>query len=448
MLMEHQQKMVDISKTHPRYGFWLQPGLGKTVGSLAIVQNYPIKTVVVCPKSVMKAAWMNDAERFFPGLKVVCCWDKIKNKRRKIISDSEADVYIINIDLFKNHVEDFLEAGIRRLILDESSMIKSHKAQRTKSIIQFADMMESVYLLSGTPAPNCSTEYFTQVRAVDRNTFGLSFFGFANKFFFAQTRPISGRDVVTGYAPKKDKIEEFNRRLRSISWALTKEEALDLPEQTDVIRPVALSKEDGLTYELLFAGLAAEMEGENLTPAGQAKLMKLRQLTGGFYYKGEGGTDPIYSSDKVKLKELEDILDELGGEQSVIWANFRAEIDMIAEATAKKGKRCGIIDGRTKDAEVLIRMFQDKQLDCLICHPAAAGHGITLTSASYAIYYSMDFSYERYQQSRDRIHRKGQTRPCTYYHLVAEGTADETILWAVRNKAKMSDAILRMLGDG
>ncbi len=448
MLMEHQQKMVDISKEHSRYGFWLQPGLGKTVGSLAIVQNHPIKTVVVCPKSVMRAAWMNDAERFFPGLKVVCCWDRSKIKRSKIISDSEADVYIINIDLFKSHVEDFLEAGIRRLILDESSMIKSHKAQRTKALIQFADMMESVYLLSGTPAPNCSTEYFTQVRAIDRNAFGLSFFGFANKFFFTQTRPISGRDVITGYTPKKDRVEEFNRRLRSVSWSLTKEQALDLPDQTDIIRPVELSKEDRITYEMLFAGLAAEMEGENLTPAGQAKLMKLRQLTGGFYYKSEGGQDPIYSADKAKLKELQAIIEELGPEQCVIWANFRAEIDMIAKLLTANGKRYGVIDGRTKDADVLISLFQDKELDCIICHPAAAGHGITLTSASYAIYYSMDFSYERYQQSRDRIHRKGQTRPCTYYHLIAESTADESILWAVRNKAKMSDAILKMLGDG
>lgn len=121
---------------------------------------------------------------------------------------------------------------------------------------------------------------------------------------------------------------------------------------------------------------------------------------------------------------------------------------MIAKLLTANGKRYGVIDGRTKDADVLISLFQDKELDCIICHPAAAGHGITLTSASYAIYYSMDFSYERYQQSRDRIHRKGQTRPCTYYHLIAESTADESILWAVRNKAKMSDAILKMLGDG
>ena len=111
------------------------------------------------------------------------------------------------------------------------------------------------------------------------------------------------------------------------------------------------------------------------------------------------------------------------------------------------GRSHDVIDGRTKDASVLIERFQGGDLDCLVCHPAAAGHGITLTAASYAIYYSMDFSYERYKQSKDRIHRKGQTRPCTYYHIIADGTADESILWAVRNKAKMSDAVLRMLGD-
>ena len=445
MLMEHQQKMVEISKTHPRYGFWLQPGLGKTVGSLAIVQNHPVKTVVVCPKSVMKAAWMNDAARFFPDLKVVCCWDKSKQKRCKIISESEADIYIINIDLFKSHTKDFFEAGIRRLIIDESSMIKNHKAQRTKAIIEFADKMDSVYLLSGTPAPNCPTEYYTQVRAINKGVFGSSFYGFAHKYFYVMTRPISGRDVITGYKPKTDKSDEFHDRLRHCSWSLTKEEAMDLPSQTDLIRNVFLSKEDQRTYDMVYAGLASEMEGEKLNAAGQAKLMKMRQLTGGFYYTGEG---TVHSSSPVKLAELDQILDEIRSEPVVIWASFTAEIDMIKALLDRRGIRNDVIDGRTKDAGDVIQRFQDGELKALVCHPAAAGPGITLTAASYAVYYSMDFSYEKYQQSRDRIHRKGQARPCTYYHLICDGGVDEDILWAVRNKAKVSDAVLRMIGRG
>jgi SNF2 family DNA or RNA helicase len=434
--------MVELSKEFLRYGFWLQPGLGKTVGSLAIVENHPMKTVVVCPKSVMRAAWISDAERFFPGLKIVCCWDRQVLNRKNLIMDSDADILVINIDLFKSHKQDFLDAGVKRLILDESSMAKNHKAQRTKALIDFADQMESVYLLSGTPAPNCLTEYYTQVRAINKHIYGASFYGFAARFFYTMTRPINGREVITGYKQRTDRMDEFNEKLRSCTWSLSKEDAIDLPSQTDIIRIVDLSQKDRTTYEMVYAGLQAEMEGETLSPSGQAKLMKLRQLSGGFYYQDK---KPIFTHTSPKLNDLDSLLDELGKEPVVIWANFRAEIDMILRLLEKRGASYDSIDGRTSNSSELISKFQDRELQYLVCHPAAAGHGITLTAACYAIYYSMDFSYEKYQQSRDRIHRKGQSKPCTYYHLIADNTTDESILWAVRNKGKISDAVLRIL---
>ncbi len=441
-LMEHQKRMVEISKDNPRYGFWLQPGLGKTVGGLAIVESSPMKTVVVCPKSVMKSAWLQDAKRFFPSLNVVCCWAAKKDKRIELILDEDADILIINIDLFKAHKYDLIKAGVRRLILDESSMAKNHKAQRTKAIIDFADQMESVYLLSGTPAPNCLTEYYTQVRAINKYVFGASFYGFTARFFYTDTRPINGRNVITGYRTRTDRQDEFHEKLRSCSWSLAKEDAIDLPPKTDVIRVVDLSPKDRQTYEMVYAGLQAEMEGETLSPAGQGKLMKLRQLSGGFYYQDK---EVINTYRNPKLDELKLLLDELGKESIVIWANFTAEIDMIKGLLQTMGYSYDTIDGRTRNSGELIAKFQEQELQVLVCHPAAAGHGITLTASCYAIYYSMDFSYEKYQQSRDRIHRKGQGRPCTYYHLITDNTTDESVLWAVRNKGKISDAILRIL---
>ena len=170
--------------------------------------------------------------------------------------------------------------------------------------------------------------------------------------------------------------------------------------------------------------------------------MKLRQLSGGFYYKGD---ETIYTHRNPKIDELNNLLDELGDEQIVIWATFRAEIDMISQELLDRHCSYDVIDGRTSNSTELIEKFQRGELQYLICQPASAGHGITLTKSCYAIYYSMDFSYERYQQSRDRIHRKGQSRPCTYYHLITDNTTDESILWAVRNKGKISDAVLRIL---
>ncbi len=91
------------------------------------------------------------------------------------------------------------------------------------------------------------------------------------------------------------------------------------------------------------------------------------------------------------------------------------------------------------------QVFQNGDIQRLICQPMAAGHGITLTKAHYAVYYSLGFSYELFKQSKDRIHRLGQDQPCTYFMLLAEDTVDEAAYGVVRGKGKVSDALLAVL---
>ena len=43
-----------------------------------------------------------------------------------------------------------------------------------------------------------------------------------------------------------------------------------------------------------------------------------------------------------------------------------------------------------------------------------------------------------YEQAKARIHRVGQTRKCTYIYLVAQGTVDEKVLKALRDKADLA----------
>jgi hypothetical protein len=62
----------------------------------------------------------------------------------------------------------------------------------------------------------------------------------------------------------------------------------------------------------------------------------------------------------------------------------------------------------------------------------------------------MSFSAEQYEQSRNRIHRIWQGRPCTYYHLLATlpgksgdeaRTVDHSCYDVSRKKMEMSAAI-------
>ncbi len=60
------------------------------------------------------------------------------------------------------------------------------------------------------------------------------------------------------------------------------------------------------------------------------------------------------------------------------------------------------------------------------------------------IYYANDFNLETRIQSEDRCHRIGQKNPVTYIDLIADGTIDEKIVKALRDKI---DIGARVLGE-
>ena len=68
--------------------------------------------------------------------------------------------------------------------------------------------------------------------------------------------------------------------------------------------------------------------------------------------------------------------------------------------------------------------------------------GLTLTAANVAVFYSLDFSYANYEQSRARIHRIGQTEKCLYIHLIGKGTVDEKILHALKHKGDIANLMV------
>ena len=73
---------------------------------------------------------------------------------------------------------------------------------------------------------------------------------------------------------------------------------------------------------------------------------------------------------------------------------------------------------------------------------ATTGMGLTLTAGTVAVYYSLDFSYANYEQSRARIRRIGQTKRGVYIHLVAKGTVDEHVMAALRQKADVANMLV------
>jgi hypothetical protein len=168
---------------------------------------------------------------------------------------------------------------------------------------------------------------------------------------------------------------------------------------------------------------------------------------------------------------LIEVLEGIASEQAIIWANFRGEFNMIKEYL---GCRCVTYYGGTDRSEIeplmqkhygvnayqehldagltmrdmAVKLFKDGHVQYFVANPKSAAHGLTLTNASYAIYMSLNYSYEQWKQSRDRIHRYSQTSKCTYISILMKGTIDYVIYKVLQNKGELLDGVLHHLKPG
>ena len=254
---------------------------------------------------------------------------------------------------------------------------------------------------------------------------------------------------MTGYGQHtpvmKDSMEkDFTRRLHSIAFRATKAECLDLPTTTDIVRKVVLEPKAMKIYRRLVDESYAELSnGEVTVPNVLTRLLRLSQLTGGFL--GNDDNSHVEQVSDAKLSVLEDIVDAAAQENQklVIIVRFVPEIHAIQKLLDKKGIRYSLIMGEVKDRGEQVRQFQtDPNVSVFIGQIATAGMGLTLTAASTMVFYSLDYSMSNYEQCRARIHRAGQKYPCTYIHLIAQGTVDGKVMQALKNKANLAKSLI------
>lgn len=122
-----------------------------------------------------------------------------------------------------------------------------------------------------------------------------------------------------------------------------------------------------------------------------------------------------------------------------MFARFVPEIEAIKAMLEKKKLGYRLIYGATKDRAEQVKDFQENpDVKVFVGQLQTTGMGLTLTAASVAVFYSLDFSYANYEQSRARIHRIGQKEKCLYIHLVAKNTVDEKIMNALKHKGDIA----------
>lgn len=453
-LYQHQKDAIALGRNH-NVALFHDCGTGKTLTAIELIKHWKLKgegpALVICPLSIIEAAWLVDIEKFASELDAVSLWDKKPAKRRKRLAEDH-DIYIANYETFKGLWHEMQAKDFKVLIIDESSKMKNPTSQITRALLAMAGVQTRAkggkkygvctiphrYVLSGTPAPNDQSEYWAQIKFITGpggKIFNDNFYAFRARYFYKQ--PI-GRTGRNKWLFCRETQQELQEKIGTVAHVVAKEDAIDLPNQVHEIRDVILSPGERRAYDQLKSELVLQFASETVLASNAlVEIMKLRQLSSGFIY-GVEGTHVIGNS---KMTELLSLLEQIGRHQVIIWANFRYEIQLLLDTLP----RSAALWSKTEERSIVIKNFQDGYIQYLIANPLSAAHGLSFVNCNHAVYFSLNYSYELQKQSEDRIHRIGTTKKVTYFHLLAKNTIDRTIHRIVRRKGDLSKEILGYL---
>lgn len=418
ILDDHQVVNVAAMTDPDGYGMCLfdEQGAGKTVSVIyafdrLVDLNVHDWMVIVAPKS-MVGEWANAMLEFMGDRYRVEILSGTAGERQRSL-ESGADVLVMNYEAVAT-VSDALVRRLRRnpdralLVVDESFNVKNPQARRTRDLEAIRDWFGRAWLLCGTPAPNTAHDIVAQISLVD---FGQT--------FAAIQIP---KDRAAALPVVKQALDDRAIYLRNLKVDVLPE--LPAKAFTRVLVPFAPIQNQ--LYASALGSLIADIEViddaqflRNLTSFLSRRMALLRLAS------NPAGMFPDYTELPGKLVALDDLIERLvvqSGEKVVIWSCFTKSLEAIVQRYERHGAvrydgAVSSIDGRRE----AVRLFQqDPQTRLFVGNPAAAGAGLTLHAARYAIYESLTNQAAHYLQSLDRIHRRGQTRPVEYFVLLGE----------------------------
>lgn len=403
-LYQYQKKILEAVRERVRVAFYLDMGLGKTfVGSEKADQlNAPV-TLIVCQKAKVRD-WIEHYKTNYPDYTVVDLTKSIPSE----LSGGKF-VGVINYDLIWRR-PDFKKWQGYTLILDESSLIQNEQAKRSKYILNLNP--ENVILLSGTPTGGKYERLWSQMKLLGWKIGKDMFFNQYVDYHYDNTSgfPLM---VIDGYK----NVKRLKEKMRDHGCIFMKtEEAIDLPEQTDIIIPVEPSK----LYKKFRKGRYLQLPNRELI--GDTTLTQLlyeRQLCG------------LYSDEKIeRFRELVESTDD----RLIVFYNFTSELEALKAVTEKP---ISIVNGAVKD----LTEYENSEDSVTFIQYQAGAMGLNLQKANKVIYFTPPLSSELYEQSKKRIHRVGQEKPCFYYQMRVSLSVEARIYKALQMRADYTERL-------
>ena len=324
---------------------------------------------------------------------------------------NEPCAMVINYDLAFRRQE-LTKLADFTLMLDESSLIQNETTKRSKFILKKLQP-KNVILLSGTPTSGKYERLWSQMNLLGWNI--------SKEMYYRQYVDMQlsddGYPIIAGYK----NVERLKRKMREHGCVFMKtEEVIDLPIQNFIDIKVDESKEykhfkkhsivevTKINGKLIpdyddpdsdFYGVVMKKETTQLV--GDTTLTKLlysRMLCGQY--------------NQAKLKTFQDLV-ESTEDRLIVFYNFNEELEKLKNIVNELHKPISIVNGQTKE----LRNYEKCNNSITFVQYQAGAMGLNLQKANKIVYFTPTLSSELFEQSKKRIHRIGQNKPCFYYLL-------------------------------
>lgn len=426
-----------------------EPGLGKTLQSIGIVDTasaYPC--LVICPSS-LKINWQRE-------------FGKFTDKKALVLDNSVATTWPYLLRMEMHHVAVVNYESLRKffvwdiharkgqsfrlkdvvfcpdirifksVIIDESHRVKDPSAQQTIFTRGIVEGKQWRILLSGTPVVNRPADLIAQLSIMGR----LAEFGGRTKFL----ADYGGGETSKERRGKDEEDEPRNLdRLSSELYTrcmIRREKAkvlTQLPDKTRTDLYVDISNRE--EYELAAEDLAEYLRQytecndidirRKMRMEALVKFMTLRAL-----------------SSKVKVRQAVDFVKTFlaNGKPLILFCSLHEIVDELKKAFPGAVSVTGRDSMMMKQAAV--DAFQSGEAQLIICSIKAAGVGLTLTASSNVAFVEFPWTYADCCQCEDRAHRIGQKDNVTCYYLIGRHTIDRTLYNIIYKKKSIANRIM------
>lgn len=411
-----------------------EPGLGKTLQSIGIIDTadaYPC--LVICPSS-LKINWQREWERF-TDKKALVLDNGTRTTWPYLLSMKMHHVAIVNYESLRKYFVWDIRGGrksfrlkdvvfcpqikmFKSIIIDESHRVKDPSAQQTIFTKGIATGKDWCILLSGTPVVNRPEDLVSQLSIMGR----LNEFGGKGAF-------------LARYSTEHADLGELSRRLYS-TCLIRREKAkvlTQLPDKTRCDLYVDISNRD--EYYLAQADLAQYLrQYKECTDWEIRRKMRMEALVRFMTLRS--------LSAKGKVKQAIDFVKVFldSGKPLILFCSYHEIVDELCNAFPKAVRVTGRDNAASKQAAV--DSFQNGNSRLIICSIKAAGVGLTLTAASNVAFVEFPWTYADCLQCEDRAHRIGQRDNVTCYYLIGRGTIDSALYRIILDKKSIANQIM------